>query len=161
MPAKKTPVDDYAVLNPIGIEVEVRGRKYTILPLEDFAYQRIFSAIVRTSGLFVSVAETFREASEGVSMVGKLAGFADTFSDSLQELIPDATTIIASALREQSDFITANFRLVDRVRILRAVLEAEDIPTLLGEATSLSNLLAPAKTETDETGKQAQEKSTI
>ena len=159
--ASRKPVDEYEILNPTGIEVEVRGKKYTVLPLEDFAYQRIFSAIVRTSGLFVSLAQSLTGPDAGGITIAKFAGYADQFADSLQELIPDATAIIASALRSDPAFITANFRLVDRVRLLKAVLEAEDIPTLLGEVVSLSNLLTPVKAETEETTENpVQEKST-
>jgi hypothetical protein len=145
--AAKEPSNDYDILFPQGVDVDVSGDKITIYPLPDAAYQRIASAIIRTSSLFMNITNALSGAGEG-DVASRLASLAEVMESAFTALVPDATSICAAALKKDEAFVQANYRLLGRTQILRAVLEAEDVPGLLGEFKALSQMFSTVAEQT-------------
>ena len=134
---QRTSEEEYAIMNPDPVVVEINGKEIEIYPLPDFAYQKIVKALTSTTKVFVTIAEVLQGA-EGNEVVGRLANLAPVMGDVLEALIPDSTQIIAAATKVPVAVVEARMRLLERTRVLRAVIEAERIPELLGEVKALS-----------------------
>ena len=161
---KKTKTEEeYETMYPKGIEVKVDDTTYLIYPLPDEICQRILSAIIRTSSVFLNVGNILSTNADGKVKATQLATLAEILEDTIVSLVPDISAIISAALNKEQDWVQKNFRLADRIRILRAVFEAEDIPKLLGELQALAKLLPktaePAQTVME--NQSPQETSTI
>ena len=139
MASKKTPTEqEYDILNPTPIVVKIKDVDYPIYPLSDFAYQKVAGSIVRTTSLFASVASTLAGSTKDTAKA-LLAAMSEQLEDVIGSLIPDATAIVSSAIQKDEEWIQKNFRLLERIKILRAVIEAENIPELMGEFKALTS----------------------
>jgi hypothetical protein len=157
MPAALAGLTPEHVLEPTPVSFqafdrdEKAVRTFEVYPMNDSALMVLSESLLAVVGLFDGAAADlppFEDEGFGAAVAARLA---PQLPRVLAVLLPNATRLIAASLGVPAEWVARNLSLADKLRALQAILEAENIPVLLGNFGALvgtfqRTLPAPAGT---------------
>ena len=136
---KKTPEK---ILNPSPLIFTHDGEDIKVMPMEDGVLMNVTDNISNILGI-IDIALVRNDKGEINVSPSQLLPFVPAI---VKTLIPNSTALIASAFRKTPEWVQDNLRIAERIRAIKLILEAEDIPLIIENFTLLVGVLQAPKT---------------
>lgn len=132
------------ILNPRPITLTLStGETFDVFPMPDGTLIHVGDALSQVTGVIDAFVDLMKETEEaGAELAPR--DYLGLVPQLIRALLPCASQLIAGCLRLPAEQVATSMRLADKLEALRVILEAEDIPLILGNFAALSAILRPA-----------------
>ena len=120
------------ILNPEPFFLEIGSQRYEILPMPDSLLMQLGDEMASVLNLLDTIVQGNED---GTGFTPKqLMPLAPHI---VKLLVPNATRIVAACLGLEDEFVAQTFYLHKKLEALRLIVEAENLPLILGNWTAL------------------------